>query len=502
VKVDLAPVAAQHDARSAALDAILAPERRTPAELRWLAAQEGQLRWTAEQAPRDPVALNNLGWVRQMRGDEVAAAASYEAAMRLAPSLRVVRRNLAAVLTRLGRHEEAFGLYYAEMNDEEGQIWLQEMVSAAMGRRDLTLAGQYAEVYAQLRWGTRWYPEQPAGAAYDLPVQPKEVFLTVPKLRHDIEQLDYLMARGVLGPEFRDVMREYERAAERLAARGADLRVPVDAEEHASIADIYNRIVHVRRAGRTSQALSDRWDAGAVESQYLDMPLGLAVVDDFLTDDALREVRQFCLESTVWSGNRYGHGRLGAFFFDGFTAPVLLQIAEELRAALPNVILDEYPLTQLWGFKNGSHLPAGATTHADFAAVNVNFWITPESANCDPASGGLVVYDVDAPLSWDFHTYNGRSDAIGSLLRYKQARAVKIPYRENRAIIFNSDLFHASDGLHFRSGYTNRRINVTMLYGHRESDMHHRDLVGEQRSGAIGAAAAWRSGAFSRARGR
>jgi hypothetical protein len=35
-------------------------------------------------------------------------------------------------------------------------------------------------------------------------------------------------------------------------------------------------------------------------------------------------------------------------------------------------------------------------------AVNVTLWITPEDANLDPTSGGLAVYDVNAPLSWDF----------------------------------------------------------------------------------------------------
>jgi hypothetical protein len=42
---------------------------------------------------------------------------------------------------------------------------------------------------------------------------------------------------------------------------------------------------------------------------------------------------------------------------------------------------------------------------------------------------------------------------------------VRVPYRANRAVIFDSDLFHASDDPHFRDGYSNRRINVTILYG-------------------------------------
>jgi hypothetical protein len=42
---------------------------------------------------------------------------------------------------------------------------------------------------------------------------------------------------------------------------------------------------------------------------------------------------------------------------------------------------------------------------------------------------------------------------------------VRVPYRANRAVIFDSDLFHASDRPHFREGYLNRRINITLLYG-------------------------------------
>ena len=43
----------------------------------------------------------------------------------------------------------------------------------------------------------------------------------------------------------------------------------------------------------------------------------------------------------------------------------------------------------------------------------------------------------------------------------------RVPYRRNRAVIFNSDLFHRTDDLDFAPGYENRRINVTMLFGER-----------------------------------
>ena len=39
-----------------------------------------------------------------------------------------------------------------------------------------------------------------------------------------------------------------------------------------------------------------------------------------------------------------------------------------------------------------------------------------------------------------------------------------IPYKENRAVIFNSKLFHSTDDFKFDNSYANRRVNITFLY--------------------------------------
>lgn len=126
-------------------------------------------------------------------------------------------------------------------------------------------------------------------------------------------------------------------------------------------------------------------------------------------------------------------------------------------------------------------------------AVNVNFWITPSAANLDESSGGMVIYDLEAPPSWDFATYNERIDVIRAYLAHHQPRAIRVPYRQNRAVIFNSDLFHATEAVHFRPAYDSHRISITMLYGEPNLDQHH-----PPRSGV--SPAAWRSRAFARSR--
>ena len=128
---------------------------------------------------------------------------------------------------------------------------------------------------------------------------------------------------------------------------------------------------------------------------------------------------------------------------------------------------------QLWAYKYDCRARDkapfdGISAHADFAAINVNFWITPKSANLNKLSGGLVVYNSEAPQEWDFKTYNSDDKRIREEIAMRGGNKNVIPYNENRAVIFNSNLFHETDNIDFKDGYENRRINVTMLFGKRE----------------------------------
>ena len=99
----------------------------------------------------------------------------------------------------------------------------------------------------------------------------------------------------------------------------------------------------------------------------------------------------------------------------------------------------------------------------------MNFWITPQEANLNPSSGGLIVYDVEAPKDWDFKTYNNDEQKIREELKKSKGNTKVIQHNENRAVIFNSNLFHETDQYEFKEGYENRRINVPLLFGLREN---------------------------------
>lgn len=440
-------------------------------------------------------ALYETAVQHQAAGNPDLALAGYSEVLRLDPSFTAARRPLALLLVQAGRSGEAVEHVRAELNaGEEGMAWMTDAIIHAMQADDLRPAGELAAIFSSLRYGAR--SDDDAGR----PASP-EPKLSVGKLRHDVQQLRYLRSLGVVGEEMDGVIAGYEDVAKRLESIGREIRMPLSSADDERISDVYGRIVNVREAPRLGRALSDRWNSEVVQDTYLNHRPGVVVIDDFLTPDALDSLRRFCLESTVWLANRYPHGRLGAFFLDGFNCPLLLQIAEELRITFPRVIGRRHALRQLWGFKYPPHLPGDTTIHADFAAVNVNFWIMPDGANLDPSAGGLLVYDLDAPLSWDFATYNERLDMIKDFLRRNRPRVINIPYRENRAVIFNSDLFHATAEVNFRPEYEHRRVNITMLYGVRERDDHHSMLSAHSLPAASSSIMPpWRSAALSRSR--
>lgn len=239
------------------------------------------------------------------------------------------------------------------------------------------------------------------------------------------------------------------------------------------IMNFYNRALHVpdvpanRPDGTTIPIFSESLNPSQIQKDWVSSN-GIVVVDNILSKESLELIQQkILLESTVWYQTklpqRFG-GYTGAYIDDGLHQRILLQLSIDLRKLLPD-IFEGHPLKYMWAYKYDSDY-GGINLHADEAAVNVNIWLTPNEANLDPNSGGLVIYTVKPPSDWDFELYNRDTDFVYEhLLRPSGFANVTVPFRENRAVIFDSALFHTSDEFKFRKGYKNRRINFTLLYG-------------------------------------
>jgi hypothetical protein len=206
-----------------------------------------------------------------------------------------------------------------------------------------------------------------------------------------------------------------------------------------------------------------RTDRDELVRQFQDGPTGAIYFDGLLTPDALAALRRFLLQSTIWHDFSHIGGFVASYLEDGLACPLVLQIADELRATFPELI-GKHPLSQAWAFK-ALEQTATIDVHADDAAVSVNFWVTPSEANLNPGRGGLAVCRVPPPLDWRMRGYDTDQERIVAFLAQNGSDSLMVPYRENRAVLFESRLFHHSDAPKFALGYENHRINVTLLFG-------------------------------------
>jgi len=403
------------------------------------------LRRAIAQNPRAAglhAALGNAQFVARRPDDAVA---SYRQALALDPRFVPAHNNLGNALKQLGRLDEAVAAY----------------------QRSLAL-----------KRASRWHAWPGlAGADGDPPPLTTFWFVSRSKLGHDIEQFRHLRGRALLPADFDAEIAAYEQLLAELGPSFArETFVRLSPPQRSRIGRSYNRVVYLADTPtRAESAIDPGLDREAVEAHYRRNTPGVTWLDNLLTPEALAELRRFCCDSTIWFDFKHPGGYLGAYINEGFNCRLLLKIADDLRTALPG-ILGRLPLSQMWAYKYDQEM-TGIGMHADPAVVNVNFWITPDDANLDPESGGLVVHRAEAPLEWDFQEYNNNPARIARFLADNDAGRFVVPYRQNRAVIFNSNLFHATDRFRFRPGYLNRRINITMLFGNRDARLAERPAV-------------------------
>ena len=414
--------------------------------------------------PDYDLAHNNLGNTLQELGRLEEAEASYKQSIALKPDLALAHSNLGVTLQELGKLAKAEASYtraivlepdYAEAHSNLG------MTLNALGMREN--APKHFQISLDLERGSKLVDAD----------HKSFISISKAKIDHDIEQFEYLADNGYDITKFRQLADVYRSVASEIDWVSDTEVVSLNDKHRRLLGDTYNRPFHILEAPLSDEPTIGRnLNVTKITNDYFRHEFGLTYIDEFLSPKALLSLRDFLLGSTIWFDFFHSNGYIGAYLKDGLASPLILQISEDLRLKLPK-IFKEHRLTQLWAYKYDSRARDkvsfdGINAHADFAAINVNFWITPRSANLNKSSGGLVVYNSEAPKEWNFKTYNNDEKRIrDEIAKYGGDKEV-IPYNENRAVIFNSNLFHETDNIDFKDGYDNRRINVTMLFGKRE----------------------------------
>jgi tetratricopeptide (TPR) repeat protein len=389
----------------------------------------------------------NLGNALKAAGRLEEAAASLGEAVRLTPSLAEAQHNLGVVrfaLNDLAGAETAFRAVLGAKPDHPMAFRQLALVLIAAGRLD--------EASAFLLEPVRRARAVEADAN-------DESFrrATGVKLQHDADQLAYLLAQGHIGPELAALVADYEGA---LAGEGE--AIDIAATGSPRLGRYYNRLIHFRDTPAHAGGVLGDWDGAAVEAVFRGRRPGFAWFDGLLTPVALADLHKFCLESTVWFQATFKN-EVSATLFNGFCCPLLLQIANELRGRLPGLLADK-PLTLAWAYRYCGAF-SGLGPHADDGDVSINFWITPDAANLDPERGGLILWEREVPESYLRLGRAAQRRVIEGIVAEPSVPTVSVPYRCNRAVLFDSMIAHSTDEYRFRDGFENRRINITLLYG-------------------------------------
>ena len=416
-----------------------------------LRAAQAAYREALNVSPGHPIATHNLGVVTAALGDHPAAVGHFDRAIAIEPRYASAHYNRAIALAALGQATQAIESFSRACAIEPehynahralGFLWLAE------GERGRSL-DHFARTY-ELRRGD----DQTGIAARSL------TETTRTKLRHDAEQFRYLAARRHDRPRFEVLARTYEDVARDAPQEPA----PLSERQREMLGDDYNTAIYLGSAPELADgALTDRADRDDLVCRFRSGQTGAVYFDDLLTPQALALLQQYLLESTIWHDFSHIGGFVAAYLEDGLACPLLLQIADELRKALPE-LLGGYPLTQGWAFK-AVDPSAAVDVHADDAAITVNFWVTPTDANLEPGRGGLAVCRVPPPADWQLEGYEADHERIVTFLGQNAGNTLIVPYRQNRAVLFDSRLFHSSDLPKFVESYENHRVSFTLLYG-------------------------------------
>jgi tetratricopeptide (TPR) repeat protein len=414
-----------------------------------LAEAENNYRTALTILPADPAVTHNLGVAIAAQNRHREAIGSFDEALRADPSFVSAHYNRAVALMKLGQTAEAIKSFnraaslepqHYEAHRALGFLWL------AQGERGRAL-DHLARTY-ELRRGD----DRTGIATKSLTTASRE------KLEHDAEQFLYLSQRTRDRLRFELLARNYRAIAEQIS----DEVIPLSNAQIDVLGGEYNSRIHSREAPEAAgPAVNERTDGTKLAAQFATQ--GAIFVDDLLTPAALESLRRFLLESTIWHDFSHIGGFVASYLEDGLACPLLLQIADELPHAFPE-ILGAHRLSQAWAFK-GLRPQAAVDAHADDATVSVNFWITPAEACLNPARGGLVVCRTPPPEDWQIRGYDADQGRIVIFLAQNAGNSLIVPYRENRAVLFRSRLFHHSDRPDFAPEYENHRINLTLLYG-------------------------------------
>ena len=174
---------------------------------------------------------------------------------------------------------------------------------------------------------------------------------------------------------------------------------------------------------------------------------GFCIIDDFLKPEYCERLRKFTLAYNIKEDIYESYAAIN-FSKNGkhIWFRLLSNISQEIKNNFK--FLENLNYSRGWSFIHENLQKTSVGKHFDpNSLITFNLWCTPDECSfADENYNGVIIYDT-----FDIDKINISKKNI-------------IPYKWNRAVVFDSRKIHESQCSKFKPGYENRKINYTFLY--------------------------------------
>ena len=183
----------------------------------------------------------------------------------------------------------------------------------------------------------------------------------------------------------------------------------------------------------------------------------IAVWDNFFTPECLKILKYRVMYGKYCDTDRKDYQAIDYFKNTDYVSE---RIAEDLRkeTGLPE-------FQRAWSFVYSQNDGMGVSIHCDPSLFNLNVWVSSDKSVKDKSYNGLNIYKIKPPKEWPRAKWNGDARWALEYIKSKNIEPVKIPYKSNRAILFDGAYFHQTNRVSMKEGIENRRVSYTMLFG-------------------------------------
>ena len=157
------------------------------------------------------------------------------------------------------------------------------------------------------------------------------------KLKHDVEQINYLLKKKLISKKFNNTLKNYKFVYDALPKNCDPTDIFTLSKKFTNkLGPTFNNLIYYQPPDVLEKKLIN--DNKKVVIKNSKKKFMYIVIDDFLNKDVLEMLNNYCLTNSIWNEFDYKNGYIGSFIENGFNAPLLLQISEELRLHYPEII--------------------------------------------------------------------------------------------------------------------------------------------------------------------